>query len=296
MGFLAVFLLLISEQTCSKLCSNLVAEEGRAAYSFFMVINGVIACCFFWLSSGLQLRINGITLAYAAAYALTVAVSLVSTLVAYRLVKIAAANILCSAVSLISGPLVGYAVFQEHIDGTVIGKILLMALSVGTLFLDDIKKGETQKVPEAGRKWKIVASLLGLTFVGLFGTLLGKAFAVSTRVTDEKTYFFFTNVFLILGAGLVFLYCCLREKGAFRSSLQLLKPLRLLYLSGSTISTNIAGIIKIGLMAQMAISIYNPTISALGVVAGVVTSLIFKEKPGKYVYLAAAFAGVAMII
>jgi len=295
-GFLMVSLLLLGEQTFSKLSSNLVTGEGKASYSMFMMVNGIVACCFFWLSSGLKLAVNPVTLAYAAANAATVAVSLVSTLVAYRLVKIAAVNILCSATTLISGLVFGYFVFDESMNRTVIWKMILMFLSVGAIFLDERGKGEVSENAVPNRKGKITAALVGLIFVCFSGTLIGKSFAVSERVTDEKTYFFFTNVLLVLGAGVVFTWQCIRQKGELRRSLQLLKPLRLLYLSGSTVCTNLSGIIKIGLMAQMAVSVYNPMISALGVVVGVASSLVFREKLGIFAYIAAGFACAALII
>ena len=185
-GFLMVSLLLLGEQTFSKLSSNLVTGEGKASYSMFMMVNGIVACCFFWLFSGLKLAVNPVTLAYAAANAATVAVSLVSTLVAYRLVKI-----LCSATTLISGPVFGYFVFDESMNRTVTWKMILMFLSVGAIFLDERGKGEVSENAVPNRKGKITAALVGLIFVCFSGTLIGKSFAVSERVTDEKTYFFF---------------------------------------------------------------------------------------------------------
>jgi drug/metabolite transporter (DMT)-like permease len=46
----------------------------------------------------------------------------------------------------------------------------------------------------------------------------------------------------------------------------------------------------------MQVSVYTPVTSALGIVSGVIGSLIFRERLGVFSYLAAAAAIIAVII
>ena len=86
------------------------------------------------------------------------------------------------------------------------------------------------------------------------------------------------------------------KKGVLADSVALLRPRRLISLAGNTVCSNISSLVGIWIVAQMDISVYTPIGSALGIVVGVVASLIFREKLGIFSYLAAAVACAALII
>ena len=67
-------------------------------------------------------------------------------------------------------------------------------------------------------------------------------------------------------------------------------------IAGNTVCGNISSIVSVLIMAQLDVSIYSPISSALGIIVGVIGSLMFKEKLGVYAYIAAAVSCIAVII
>ena len=65
---------------------------------------------------------------------------------------------------------------------------------------------------------------------------------------------------------------------------------------GSTFAANIASLVSAWIIAQMDISVYTPVMSSIGIIAGFIGSLIYREKLGVLSYIAIAAAIVAVII
>ena len=71
---------------------------------------------------------------------------------------------------------------------------------------------------------------------------------------------------------------------------------QLLFMVGNTVCSNIDSLICAALLARMMVSVYSPISSAIGVLCSVALSLAFKEKQGKWTWIAVVIALVAIFI
>ena len=287
----------LGSRAFAKLCSNMVAQSSAAKYSLVLIVNCLVACLFFAISGGFRLRINTATLIYSVIYAMVAAASVVSNLIVYRLTKISNVNVISGACSMVCTVLLGWMLFSEPLSPIKLLRILLMLIAIYLVFVDK-KTGEQAAPREAKRKSMILflSVVAVIVLCGCSSNLVLKSFASSELVTDENSFFFYTNVVLIMGAIPVYAVSCLRNRSEWKSSLQLLSPKRLISLSGNTVCSNIIAILSVLIVAQMDVSLYSIISSAVGILLGVVASLLFRERLGRYSYLAAAIACIAIII
>ena len=284
----------------SKICSNNVTGGSKAKYTLFLIVNGAVACLFFWVSSGLHLALNLTTLLYSAAYAAIVTVSLIAGLMIYRFATIAGVNILSSAVGLVGSLIAGVFLFNESVDWRHFLRIGIMLLAAFFVFLDTKRHEAPQRevFPRISRRYRLtkILVLTAMLLTGLGNTVITKAFAMSERVTDENSFFFLTNALIIAGALVVFVIECIRNRGEFSQSIRLLRPKQLVSLAGNTVCSNVGSLVSIRLMALMAVSVYTPVSAAVGIFLSLIGSWIFREKLGVYSYLAAAISVIAVIL
>ena len=283
----------------SKLCSNNVAGQSKAKYTLFLIVNGLVACLFFWISSGFHLALNLTTLLYSIAYALIVTVALVSNLMVYKFATISGVSILSSTFGLTGSLMLGFLLFDENIGMKHVLRVLIMLVATFLVFLDNKKREAPPNLSKGGQKnstLKKLAVLSAMILSGLANTILTKSFANSKNVTDDNSFFFFTNAFIVLGALVIFFMECRKHREQFREAIALLKPKRLISLSGNTICSNVGSLVGLQIIAQMEVSVYSPISSAIGIFLALVGSWVFRERLGILSYLAAAIACVAVIL
>ena len=293
--FLITSVVSLMSKAFSKLCSNMVAQSSAAKYSLILIVNSLVACLFFWCSGGFFLSLNAPTIGYSVVYALVAAVSLLSNLLVYRYASISGVNILSSGCGMVCSTVVGWFVFSEQIDERDLIRLTIMLTAVFFVFLDQKRSG----CKEQEQKNKLISLILVIavmTLCSCANTVVLKLFAESDAVTDENSFFFFTNVILLIAALIVFAAVCLRKRGEFRASVELLRPKRLISIGGNTVCSNISSLVSVLIVARMDVSIYSPISSALGIIVGLVGSLIFRERLGVFAYIAVAVACVALII
>ena len=285
----------------SKATSKVVSGASRAKYSLFLIVNGLVACFFFWIFGGFKLSVNLPTLIYSAIYALIVALILILTMVAYRMVSVSGVNIIKSGCGLLGTSAIGFILFSEELSANSLIRIAVMTAAIVFTFIDAKRKesGEERKASEkkdAGVTLKLAIVLVLIVIVCCANTVTLKYYTLDIRVADENSFFFFTNLLLSLGCGVVLLFDAIVKKGKLHDAKEIFKPRALLPIVGNTLCSNIGSLVGILLLAEMQVSVYTPVTSALGIISGVIGSLIFKEKLGVFSYLAAAAAIIAVII
>ena len=127
-------------------------------------------------------------------------------------------------------------------------------------------------------------------------TIITKFYALDIRVVDENSFFFFTNVFLIILAAIALAVDGIINREHFKAAMTMLKPKKLITLSGNTVCSNVVSLIGVPLLALIDISVYTPIMSALGIISGVVASLLFREKLGVFSYIAALIACITVVL
>ena len=283
----------------SKLCSNILVHSSVAKYSLVLMVNSLVACIVFFSLSGLALSINETTFIYSAIYALVVAAVLISNFVIYRYANISNANILSRASNMVCSVLLGVLFFSETIDLTKLLRIALMLLAILFVFIDQRNANvtiEKKTGPTRTRNIGFVLVMFAVTVSTCASTAVLKSFAMSEKTTDENSFFFFTNAILFVATFLIFLFACLKNKAEFRSSISLLSSKRLISIVGNTICSNATSIASVYIVAKMDISTYSPISSAIGVIAGLAASLIFREKIGLFSYISVVIACIAVIV
>lgn len=285
------FLLNIGSGVCNKLCSQATAQSGSCGHAVFMLINSVTACLFFWISNGFSLRLNVVTFWYSTVFAVVVLGTLLVGLYIFRYYSIAVVTVISSAGSLISGALIGKFLFDECLMPNDIVRIVLMLVAVILVFLsvgsgsDKIKKGGSMG---------LVLIVLRIGF-GSAAMAVQKYFAIDVRVTDENSFFFLTNTILLIGA-IPWLILSVRKNGSqFDGICQALGTFKLVFV-GNTLCSNIQSWITVVLLQIMAVSLYVPVTTALGIIAGVLCSIIFREKVNSWMWVATLTSVLAVIL
>ena len=297
--FLLTAIVGLGSKVFSKLCSNILIQNSVAKYSLVLIINSFVACLFFGIFGGFKISVNSVTLLYSIIYAAIAAVSIVSNVIVYRYASISNANIVSSSCSMVCTAIAGWIFFSEEIDILNVIRLLIMIVAIVFVFFDQKKKESTIKPTVERKKGNVFALAVIISIIAICGcanTVVLKAFAGSKRVTDEKSFFFLTNVFLLIVSLVVFIVACLHKKGEFKDSVHLLHPKQLIAIGGNTVCSNVSSLVSVLIVARLDVSIYSPISSALGIIVGLVGSLMFKEKLGVFAYIAAAIACIAVVI
>lgn len=296
--FLLTAVVGLGSKAFSKLCSNMLTQNSVSKYSLVLMINSLVACFFFGLFSGFSISVNTTTLIYSLIYAVIAATSVIFGFVVYRYTSISNVNIVSSSCTMICTAIIGWVFFFEDVNTLNIIRIIIMLFAIVLVFLDQRKRDivDNSTISQKRNIIPLILIIAVITACGCANTVVLKSFAMSEAVTDENSFFFFTNVILLFASLIAFAISCLRKKGEFRSSVKLLRPKKLISIAGNTFCANISSFVSVLIVAQLDVSIYSPISSALGIIVGLVGSLIFREKLGVFAYVAAAVAGLAVII
>ena len=287
----------VGTSSFGKINSDVLSGASRAKYSLYLIIVGAFACFFFWLFSGLSIKVNLPTLIFAFFFALVAASATVLRMIAFGLASVSGVNIIMSGSNIICSLLIGALLFSEEITFLKIVRALLMIASISFTFLETKKGERTESGVRDGRKRiKLFFVMMFIIVTCCAETVVMKLFTLDRRVSDDNSFFFLTNLLLAIGCAAIVVFDLIRKKESFDNIRDLFKPKRLSCFLGSTFSANLGSIASIGMVALLDVSVYTPMTAALGIISGLVSSIIFKEKLGWASYLAAAIAVVTVII
>ena len=118
--------------------------------------------------------------------------------------------------------------------------------------------------------------------------IVQKYYALDTRVTDENSFFFFTNGMLLIVS---LLWLIFGKAAPVKSNPEL--PLSYV---ANTVCSNISSLMTVLLLQAMPVSLYTPLSIAFGIISGVGASLVFREKVDRWVLSAAALSVIAALI
>jgi len=280
----------------SKQCSNSAQRDGSVGYAFFLLVTGIVACIFFFFAGGCRIAATPLTLLYAMGYAVIAIVCSVFVLKAYRYAEVANVTVITSACSLITTSGVGCLLFRETLDFIKILRIAIMFTAIVLVFADGKKRDQIRNFSPVKKELGFLFVVLVLIAGNCASVIELKYYSAASGVADENSFFFYTNVFIILAVLLWFAYRFLRNKAAFRKQIPQIAFKSLVPMAGGTVCSNLNSIVSIHLIASMDVSIYTPVVSAIEIVSGVIASVLFREKIGFYAVLALLLAGIAVII
>lgn len=304
MPFALLFIYLLSSvgsASFAKLTSSELKRAARAKYSLFLTINGCLACLFFWMFGGFSVSVNAVTLIYALIYAIIVAAIIVLTALAYNLMSVSNVGIVRGGCELVCTAAVGALLFSEKITTKVILRIALTLVSVLFVMFASKKQEQPCEKRDMEEKNRSSGVLLAIVLIlnvifGCANTVTVKCFTLDTRTADENSFFFFTNVFLAVGCAMFFAFESIRDRRVARDAVTIFKPRAIIGIFGNTLSSNVGSLVSAWIIAGMDISVYTPVMSSIGIIAGFIGSLLYKEKLGVLSYIAIVAAIIAVII
>ena len=144
--------------------------------------------------------------------------------------------------------------------------------------------------------------LLLLIAVRCGNNVLLKFYKMDTAVTDISSMFIFTNVFQALTSLVPLIAYVIKKRSTeeLRTELadarSIFRLIPILAIIGSTSMSNVVSLISAELIGVMDISLYTPTVSAIGMISGVIASFIYRERHGVLFYVSASIALIAVII
>lgn len=285
----------IGGRTFTKISSNLVVGRSLAGLMLYNLINGIVACGFFFVSGGFSVSINLPTAIYAMLYAVLAGLSAIS-LIGYKIINVSKFVLITTSSSIFATSITGAIVFKEELSLRTVLRIVIMMAAVCISFLDKDKGQEENKPLTAKKTITLILVVLVSLFISVCVTILTKFYTLDSRVLDENSWFFFTNVFLIAFSAVILSVYYLKDRAGVKDSLAILKPKKICLLMGNTVCSNVTSLVGVYLLAVTSVSVYTPLTSALALIAGLVVSLLFREKLGFFSYVAVAVAAVSVVL
>ncbi len=242
----------------------------------YSLVTGIIAMFVFGITAGFSIRINLRTCVYAAIYALLIFANYFFSVLVFKFMGIAEKTFICSGLSIIATAAVGCIAFSESFTLRSAAQIGLVLATLLAVFLPNAKKGTKNKsITAIGLLFCVFTTVLA---VGC--NTLTKYFALDTNVTNENSFFFLTNAFIV-----VFSLICVTVRNKF-SVKSIARSFTAISLQGylmiiiNVISSNVTSVLFVLVLRKVDLLVFSPLNSALALLAGeVVAVFIAKEKP-----------------
>ena len=283
----------------SKLCSNVTRGESRSAYALYFTVHSLVACIFFIVSSGGNPELNLPTIIYSLLLAATILINMLISMLMLRYASILGSGLLTSPFKIFLTSLVGVIMFNEALTSTVLIRVAILTLSAALVYTDVRiqAKGATDGQKRGGTDMRKFIPLAVISIiVSTVQSVIPKHFAMSKEVTNEHSFFLMTNVIMLLFGLVLFSTELFKSPDAFKTSLVILKPKKILPTTLNVVVSNVSSLVMMPILAQVDLTVFTPMSAAYGVVVAVAASLCFREKLGVFSYLGAAVAMLAMII
>lgn len=264
------------------------ARSTRNYYEIFVfaLITGIMGCSVFAVSSGFKLSFTAMTAVYSAFYAVAALISYFTTIPLYRYMGIAEAGVCKSSISLVVTAISGYVLFSEKVTLLSLIRIALMLGATFAVYYNT----KTDKSLPSGNKTRLIGIVLCIiaAFGGVIATVTSKAFANDTRVTDTNSFFFLTNVIIVVFSALVVLILNISSRKREKSDR--IKPWQYGMIFVTTIMSNISSVISVLILESGDVSLYAPLSGALNLVSAQTVSVFYREKIKPLPLILAIFA------
>lgn len=244
--------------------------------AIFNLVTGIMATAIFYVTSGFNIQLNTRTCIYALIFALVIFINNTLNIAVFKYMGVAEIIFIRQGLTLALSISTGILFYKEIFTLVSFLQISLIFLTFLVIFLPTLKNKTTVKtITFTGLIICILISVLSA-----FCTIITKSFAIDTRVTDENSFFFMTNVFMILMALLLVITL---NKGSLNNSYKSFKSLRAkeyLTIFLNVFASNIGSLFTITILKNDALLLYVPLSNTISLLAGeTVAIFIAKEKP-----------------
>lgn len=249
--------------------------KGIKRFFVYALVTGVMATAVFYVTSGFNIVLNSVTCIYGFVYGAAIFINYFFSLAIYKYMGIAESTFIKAGLSLVLLTVSGMIIFGERLTPLIVVQIILMLLTFLTIFFGNKKDVKTKGVTAIG-----LFLCLGGVILGVICGIIAKAFAGDSRVTDENSFFFITNVFIVAFALLSVLVTNKINLKIIGKKFVQVSWLGYLLIAVCVLASNISSLLQIEILRISDLILYTPLSGALNLLAAeVVAVFIAKEKP-----------------
>lgn len=284
----------------SKKNSSAFSVNGLTGSLFYVCETSLFALFYFWALNGFSLAFNLSVVVYGFLYALIVIISMVPSIFVYNYASFAFVRFVSSGTKLAFSLIGGIILFDEVVTPDKLLRIFIMICVITVIFI-----GQKRKMPDdnnekqAADKKKLLIAISIILFSALIGvasTVLLKLYSADSRVTDQNSFFFMTNIFSAFLVLPILPFTMKRNKVAFSDLCGMVKSKKTVYAAVTTLNSNIGSIILMPLIAMMDISVFTPLTSAFSFIAVAIATPIVGEKLNRYTLIATGLAVLSVVL
>ena len=267
-------------------------SETLTDFAWYNVVNSVIACIYFGISSGFSLHLNMTTFIFSLCYAACACCALVIGVCILSRVHISTSAILKSSGTIIVSSVFGILYFDEKLTlNLTLAMIMMLAAAILPLNFSSESKNTQKK----GRIITAIVCILAFLNGGIVN-IVTKLYAENPNVCDTLSFFFFTNVILLAGGVLVLSFLMIKNKVHIKRIVRTFSVKQLLLVASNTAISNISSVLTVMVLAIFDVSLYTVIMSSLGIILSAVMSLCFKEQLKVKDWISVALSVGAIII
>ncbi len=299
--FAVMFFISIVSMILNKKCSNVLASKGSPGKAVYIVVTGIFSGFLYFMYSGFSLEINAMCVLFAFLYGVCSTIAGI-TITIYKYADVATVNVTKSSLNLILTSLVGFVIFSEDVTTDRIAKLILTLGVVFLIFLsskeetaDSVYKSESPLKKKSN--FIKFCLLIGIQIpVFVFGAYQSKMVAKYNLVPDLNSYYCLTNLFMLLFGLIWIAYLAYKDKNSIKECISLVKSKSMFIIMALLVIGTFSALLGVIILKYIDISLYTPMHSALTFIGSALVSLIFREKLGKFIWIAVAISVIAVII
>jgi len=293
---LAFSLTKILSLVCSKLCSNTLTSGGIVGNAIYIFFVSLISCVTYSAFTGFSYEFDKTTIILSVALAFSSVASLLISLVIYRIASVSGVNVVTTSLSLVTSAMIGFLVFDETADTIKILRIVIMVLAGIFVYFDNISKQKDKDKNTGNKKYLFFIIIACLLLINCYTTIQSKFLSTGKLVSDVNTFFFMTNVYMLIGSLSVILFMLVKKPSEVKKNLVLLKPKSIITMTGNTFGSDVSVVLNVLILARMDLSVFTMISSAIGIISAAVVSVLFREKLGTYAKIAIALSLVVAVM
>lgn len=295
---LLTFVLAIGSQALSKSNSNSLAASGGFGLAVNSLLTGLCASLIFYVFSGFSIHLNRLTVLYAVAFSFVCTMAVALGMVILRYLHVAVTTVFTASAGLIFSLIIGKFIFGEVITSRSLIRVALMLVVIA---VNSVPMFLRRKAGGEGRKSRrdtlvSVVLLLAVVLTAASATILSRSYARNPGVCDKNSYFFITNVFIVIHSLIWGTTMLLRNKEACLESLGKIQRRAYWFIPLNTLNSNIGSLVNITLLSIADVSFISPVTSAMGIVASGLVSVAFRERLTTFNIIALVLATACVLI
>ena len=257
-------------------------DSKKPTSQVYIIVISVVACIFFFITSGFNLKTNLISIIYSLVFAVICILSNLVALIIYRYFDVANVAVVNNVGTIILTTIMGLIIFDEKITFSVAVKVVLMIIAVILVFLSN---GKGKRFSTKNIRYLIYSLVVSST-----SWLILKLYSNVDNAASNSAFCFYTNLFM-LGYLSVWLSFKLKKSGEpFSIESMHFGKKELFSAIFAVVTSNASDLVRMYMIGKMDMVVVTPIITALGLIVSAITSVIYREKLNYFSYIAIAIS------